>query len=41
MTSDEAAAPAEDDGAAGRAGMLPFDVTVAHQARVYSYVLGG
>ena len=39
MTSDEAAAP---DGAHRRAtGPLPFDTSVAHQARVYDYLLGG
>jgi S-adenosyl methyltransferase len=36
MTSDEAAGP--DD---GRRGPLPFDITKAHQARVYDYLLGG
>jgi hypothetical protein len=35
--SDEAA----DDGAAGEAGAPPFDTSVAHQARVYDYLLGG
>jgi hypothetical protein len=39
MTSDEA--PAQGDGAAGEAGLLPFDITVAHQARMYDYLLGG
>lgn len=40
MTSDDAAAPR--DGASSRtAGRLPFDTTVAHQARVYDYLLGG
>jgi S-adenosyl methyltransferase len=35
--SDEAA----DDGGAGEAGAPPFDTSVAHQARVYDYLLGG
>jgi S-adenosyl methyltransferase len=39
MTTDETAAP--DDGAAGRAGPLAFDTSVAHQARMYDYILGG
>jgi hypothetical protein len=39
MTSDEAAV--EGGSAAGKAGALPFDTTVAHQARMYDYVLGG
>jgi hypothetical protein len=36
MTSDEAAA-----GATTGRGPLPFDITVAHQARMYDYLLGG
>jgi hypothetical protein len=36
MTGD-AAAPGLD----GENGVLTFDTTVAHQARVYNYVLGG
>ena len=36
--SDEAPAPG---GTAGGAGPLPFDTSVAHQARVYDYLLGG
>jgi hypothetical protein len=36
MTSDEAAGPGN-----GKAGALPFDVTVAHQARIYDFLLGG
>jgi hypothetical protein len=40
MTSDDAAAPG-GGAAAGKAGPLPFDITVAHQARMYDYVLGG
>jgi hypothetical protein len=39
MTTDETAVP--DGGTAGKAGPLPFDTSVAHQARVYDYVLGG
>ena len=38
MTSDEA--PGADDGARN-VGPLPFDVTKAHQARTYDYLLGG
>ena len=30
-----------DGGAAGKGGTLPFDTSVAHQARMYDYVLGG
>ena len=37
MTSDGSAAPADG----GTAGSLPFDTSVAHQARMYDYVLGG
>jgi hypothetical protein len=37
MTSDGPAAPADG----GTAGSLPFDTSVAHQARMYDYVLGG
>lgn len=36
MTTDDKAAPG-----GGRAGALPFDTTVAHQARIYDYLLGG
>jgi SAM-dependent methyltransferase len=36
MTSGEAAGPGD-----GRTGSLPFDTSVAHQARMYDYVLGG
>jgi len=39
MTSDDATASG-DNGSAESAG-LPFDVSVAHQARMYDYVLGG
>src|SRR5215469_9322946 len=35
-----AAAPA-DGASAGKVGPLPFDTSVAHQARMYDYVLGG
>ena len=40
MTSDEAAAPGSDS-TAGTDGPLPFDTSVAHQARMYDYLLGG
>jgi hypothetical protein len=36
MTSDDTAGPGN-----GKAGALPFDVTVAHQARIYDFLLGG
>lgn len=36
MTSDETAGPGN-----GKTGPLPFDVSEAHQARMYDYVLGG
>jgi hypothetical protein len=39
MTTDETAAP--NDSTAGKTGRLAFDTSVAHQARVYDYVLGG
>jgi hypothetical protein len=39
MTSDEAAAP-DGDRAPRKAGSLPFDTSVANQARIYDYVLG-
>jgi S-adenosyl methyltransferase len=38
MTGEEATGFAGD---AGATGPLPFDITVAHQARVYDYMLGG
>ncbi len=41
MTSDQGPVPDGDAGIAGRAGLLPFDTSVAHQARIYNYVLGG
>ncbi|HEY7275979.1 MAG TPA: SAM-dependent methyltransferase [Trebonia sp.] len=40
MSSSEAAAP-DGPGAAGQAGAPAFDVTVANQARMYDYLLGG
>jgi S-adenosyl methyltransferase len=40
MTGDEKAAPAGKGGARGT-GSLTFDTSVAHQARMYDYVLGG
>ena len=36
MTTNEAAAPRD-----GETGSLPFDTSVAHQARIYDYLLGG
>jgi hypothetical protein len=39
MTSDKATEPGHD--ADGRTGSLRFDTSVAHQARMYDYVLGG
>jgi hypothetical protein len=39
MTSNEPAAPGGST--AGKAGSPPFDTSVAHQARVYDYLLGG
>ncbi len=39
MTSEMAAAPG--GGTAGGAGPLPFDTSLAHQARCYDYMLGG
>ena len=41
MTGDETAALARDNGTADGTGPLPFDITKAHQARVYNYLLGG
>src|SRR5487761_1505625 len=40
MTSDNGATPG-DGGTTGKAESLPFDTSVAHQARMYDYVLGG
>ena len=39
MTRDEA--PAAGAGPAGQAGRPPFDTSVANQARIYDYLLGG
>jgi hypothetical protein len=39
MTSDEALAPGEDTG--GQSNRPPFDTSVANQARIYDYLLGG
>jgi hypothetical protein len=39
MTTDET--PAPNDSTASKTGRLAFDTSVAHQARVYDYVLGG
>jgi hypothetical protein len=39
MSSDDAAAPG--DGGTLAKARLPFDTSVAHQARVYDYLLGG
>ena len=39
MTSDEALTP--DAGTAGQAGRPAFDTSVANQARIYDYLLGG
>ena len=36
MTTDETAAPGDS-----KAGALPFDTSMAHQARMYDYLLGG
>jgi hypothetical protein len=40
MTTDQAAAP-DGDRAPRKTGSLPFDTSVANQARIYDYVLGG
>jgi len=40
MTSNEIATPGSDS-SPGKTGPLPFDTSVAHQARVYDYLLGG
>ena len=40
MTSDQPQAQ-NQAGTPGPRGPLPFDPTVAHQARLYDYVLGG
>jgi hypothetical protein len=39
MTSDDAAVPSRG-GTPGATGPLPFDISVANQARMYDYVLG-
>jgi hypothetical protein len=39
MTSDEPTAPG--GGSAGKTESPAFDTSVAHQARVYDYLLGG
>ena len=39
MTSEEATVPGEDT--AGQSKRPPFDTTVANQARIYDYLLGG
>ena len=39
MTSDEAPAPVEGEASKGK--RLPFDASVANQARIYDYLLGG
>ncbi len=39
MTSDEA--PAAGEGVAGQSKRPPFDTSVANQARIYDYLLGG
>jgi S-adenosyl methyltransferase len=39
MTGDDAAAP--QGGTAGKTSPLPFDTSIANQARIYDYVLGG
>lgn len=40
MTSDDAAPPGGGS-TVGEAGSPPFDIGVAHQARMYDYLLGG
>jgi hypothetical protein len=39
MTSDEATVSGEDT--AGQSKRPPFDTSVANQARIYDYLLGG
>ena len=39
MTTDETAAP--NDSTPSKSGPLAFDTSVAHQARMYDYILGG
>ena len=38
MSTDETAAVSGDT---GESGSLPFDTSVAHQVRIYDYLLGG
>jgi hypothetical protein len=40
-TSTGGPAAKGSDGSAGKVGPLPFDISVAHQARMYDYALGG
>src|ERR1700743_1950786 len=39
MTSEDTGA--QGSGAGSKTGPLPFDTSVAHQARMYDYMLGG
>lgn len=41
MTEDASHAGGADDGVAGTGGRPDFDISVAHQARIYDYWLGG
>jgi hypothetical protein len=41
MTTDEAPAPGEGAGGAGQCKRPAFDTSVANQARIYDYLLGG
>jgi hypothetical protein len=41
MTGDEAPPAAPRGGTASSAGPMAFDTSVAHQARMYDYYLGG
>jgi S-adenosyl methyltransferase len=41
MTASESPSDGNGFGDSGTSGSLPFDTSVAHQARVYDYVLGG
>ncbi|HVT66394.1 MAG TPA: SAM-dependent methyltransferase [Trebonia sp.] len=40
MSSEQTAAPGGDD-SARTTGSLPFDISKAHHARMYDYLLGG
>jgi hypothetical protein len=40
MTTDQPP-PQNEPGTSGNGKSLPFDTTVAHQARMYDYFLGG